>query len=217
MPEMQSEELAAAVLSKHFGFDVTKIPEGAKKSADFLVEVEGFRCLVEVKEKRPNRALVLKRGESFEAGEVYGEGTRLTRQADITKTTSNAKKQLRENIAHYKWIDATIAAELAVKEVLATVNPELETLLMEMPSPPLAKLYGTILERYLGEKSPYLKQIQKGVEIRNRLVHRHDAEAIDDQEASDYVQSIEGAIFHLLSLAHPNSLLITSARSHVYR
>ena len=77
-----------------------------------------------------------------------------------------------ENIAHHKWIDATIAAELAIKDVLSKANPDLELLLMEMPSPPLVKLYGVILEKHLGEKSPYLKRIKNGVEIRNRLVHK---------------------------------------------
>jgi len=116
-----------------------------------------------------------------------------------------------ENIAHHKWIDATIAAELAVKEVLAKVNPDIEVLLMEMPSPPLAKLYGSILENYLGEKSPFLKHIRKGVEVRNRLIHKPYAEQIDAQDANDYVAHIEGAIFHLLCRLYPNEKLIQNA------
>jgi len=116
-----------------------------------------------------------------------------------------------ENIAHHKWIDATIAAELAVKEVLSKVCPELELLLMEMPSPPLSKLYGSILENYLGERSPYLKQIRNGVEVRNRLIHKPYAEQIDQQEANDYVAYIEAAIFHLLYKLYPNELLIENA------
>jgi hypothetical protein len=120
-----------------------------------------------------------------------------------------------ENIAHHKWIDATIAAELAVKEVLSSKKPELEVLLMEMPSPPLAKLYGSILEEYLGERSPYLKFIREGVEVRNRLVHKPYAESIDLQVANNYVRHIEGAIFHLLSIIHPENQLILNAYEQV--
>ena len=120
-----------------------------------------------------------------------------------------------ENIAHRKWIDATIAAELAVKEVLSKANPDLELLLLEMPSPPLSKLYGVILEKYLGEKSPYLKQISKGVEIRNRLVHRPHSEHINIQDANDYVSYIESAIFHLLHRLYPNEHLINNAYKYV--
>ena len=113
-----------------------------------------------------------------------------------------------EEISHHKWIDATIAAELAVKEVLMRCQPILETILLEVPSPPLDKLYGKILEKYLGERSPYLSIIRKGVEIRNKLVHRPNIEKIDGKEAIDYVQNIEKAIFHLLTLLYPGDKLI---------
>jgi hypothetical protein len=113
-----------------------------------------------------------------------------------------------ENISHHKWIDATIAAELAIKEVLIIHNPNLEILLMEIPSPPLDKLYGSILEEYLGERSPYLNKIKKGVEIRNKLVHKPNGYKIDTQKANEYVNIIEAAIFHLLYLIYPNHNLV---------
>ncbi|WP_020401798.1 hypothetical protein [Gracilimonas tropica] len=113
-----------------------------------------------------------------------------------------------ENTPHHKWIDATIAAELAIKEVLSKVNPSFETLLLEMPSPSLAKLYGKILKEQLGESSPYRKEIIKGVQIRNKLIHRHDSPDVDSQKALNYVKNIEKAIFHLLSLLYPNNQLI---------
>lgn len=113
-----------------------------------------------------------------------------------------------EKISHHKWIDATIAAELAVKEVLSTAVPNLDTLLMELPSPPLVKLYGSILETYLGEKSPYLNKIRKGVEVRNKLIHRPLEHTISNQDAIDYVNDIEAAIFHLLGLIYPSNTLI---------
>jgi hypothetical protein len=90
---------------------------------------------------------------------------------------------------HHKWIDATIAAELAVKEVLIRANPDLETVLLELPSPPLTKLYGILLEKYLGERSPFVSKIGRGVEVRNRLVHRPNEERIDLKEVFDYVDN----------------------------
>lgn len=122
----------------------------------------------------------------------------------------------KELLPHHKWIDATIAAELAVKEILIRTNPKLETLLLELPSPPLTKLYGKILEDYLGERSPFLSKIGKGVEVRNRLVHRPNEERIDLKDAFNYVDTIEAAIFHLLTLAYPDDKLLyyTSNKLH---
>jgi hypothetical protein len=115
-----------------------------------------------------------------------------------------------EQINNYKWITATIAAELAVKEVLIRARPDLEKLLLELPAPPMTKLYGSILEHYLGQRTPYMKAINKGHEVRNKLIHRPSSVKIDDQEAINYVNDIERAIFHLLSLLYPKNNLIKS-------
>ena len=117
-----------------------------------------------------------------------------------------------EHMPHHKWIDATIAAELAIKEVLARAKPDLEPLLVNMQSPPFSKLYGDVLATYLGEESPFRKRLITGQEVRNALVHRPGAEQIDSQEANDYVEAVEGAIFHLLSLLYPKDPLIVEAR-----
>jgi hypothetical protein len=42
----------------------------------------------------------------------------------------------------HAWIDATIAAELAIKEFFILYKPELAPFVLEVPSPPLSKLYG---------------------------------------------------------------------------
>lgn len=118
----------------------------------------------------------------------------------------------RESQPHHKWIDATIAAELAVKEVLCRAHPSMESMLIEMPSPPFSKMYGPLLKHYLGEESPFRKQLITGQERRNALVHRPGALLIDRQEANDYVAIVEGAIFHLLSLLYPHDELIRQAR-----
>lgn len=111
-------------------------------------------------------------------------------------------KARNETIPHYKWIDATIAAELAIKEFLIRLKPEIAVLLLEIPSPPLSKLYGTVLESLGLERSPKLKELSKGVEIRNRLVHRPETMNIDLDEANKYVHDVEIAIHHLMFLLY---------------
>jgi hypothetical protein len=117
-----------------------------------------------------------------------------------------------ERQPHHKWIDATIAAELAIKEVLCRAHPLMESMLLELPSPPFSKMYGPLLKQYLGEVSPFRKQLITGQEKRNMLIHRPGGPQIDHQEANDYVSAVEGAIFHLLSLLYPNDELIKQAR-----
>lgn len=107
----------------------------------------------------------------------------------------------RARSARFGWIEATIAAELAIKEVLARVEPKLETLLFEVPSAPITTLYGPILEEVCGKRSPYLKQLGEGARRRNRLIHRPGTSLPDGQEFRDYVEVVEAAIEHLLKLA----------------
>jgi len=109
----------------------------------------------------------------------------------------------KESHPKYKWIDATIAAELAVKEFLILIKPEVEAVLLEAPSPPLHKLYGSILESYTGQQSPALKHIAEGARVRNQLVHRPEQVDIDLQEAIDYLKHVEIAIGHLLGIINP--------------
>jgi len=116
-----------------------------------------------------------------------------------------------ESMPHHKWIDATIAAELAVKEVLCTARPEIAPVLLEVPSPPFSKMYGSLLKTYLGAESPYRKKLIKGQEKRNALIHRHDSQRVDQRCADDYVNVVEAAIFHLLSLLYPNDELVKQA------
>ncbi|MBP1950697.1 hypothetical protein [Virgibacillus litoralis] len=117
-------------------------------------------------------------------------------------------KAKQEENPRFMWIEATIAAELAIKEFLIKLKPDLESILLELPSPPLTKLYGVILESYSGERYPDLKVLSKGIEIRNRLVHRPLNEEIDYKKAIKYVEDIESAIFYLLKKLYPNDLLI---------
>ena len=113
-----------------------------------------------------------------------------------------------ENSPRHRWIDATLAAELAIKEFLIRFKPDMETFLLEVPSPPLHELYGAVLESFVQERSPKLREIAKGVEIRNRFVHKPKEEHISVEQASKYVQDIEIAIYHLLHLLYPDDACI---------
>ena len=112
----------------------------------------------------------------------------------------------------YQWIDATIAAELAIKEFVIRKKPEFETLMLEIASPRLGKMYGSILKSITGCESPKKKEIDKGTEKRNRLLHRPNEPDPDFQEALDYVDAVEIAIFHLLSLLYPDDWVF----NHLY-
>lgn len=113
-----------------------------------------------------------------------------------------------ETNVRQRWISATIAAELAVKEFLIARKADLAPLLLELPSPPLGKLYGSILEHYAGQRSPMRRALIKGVEIRNRLIHRPCECDVSVEQAIEYVGKVEQAIYHLLSLLHPGDPII---------
>lgn len=100
----------------------------------------------------------------------------------------------------FRWIEATTAAELAIKEALLRMEPKFAPLLLEVPSPPLGRLYGSVLEAVAGERSPFLKALQKGVEVRNRLVHRPSEPDPDPQQLADYVGDVDRAVRHLRRL-----------------
>lgn len=108
-------------------------------------------------------------------------------------------KAINERDPKYKWIYATIAAELAIKEYLIRKASNLESVLIDIPSPPLDKLYGKVLETYGKIKLDVkIGDIQNGVKIRNCLVHRPGSIKIDGDMAERYVHIIETAILQLL-------------------
>ena len=107
----------------------------------------------------------------------------------------------RSNGLRFKWVEATVAAELAIKEVLARIEPKLTTLLLEVPSPPIHKLYGDVLEAAAGTPSPYVHQLKLGAERRNRIIHKIEPIQFGLQETIDYIQIVTEAIDHLLTLS----------------
>jgi len=100
----------------------------------------------------------------------------------------------------YQWIYATIAAELAIKEILVRIEPKLRVILEELPSPPLNKLYGEVLQSLGGAKLPDsdLKELQKGARRRNELVHNPKSKTPSFKEVYKYIDFIEDKIKWLL-------------------
>lgn len=100
----------------------------------------------------------------------------------------------------FQWIEATIAAELAIKEILVRIEPKLEVLLYNLPSPPLDKLYGDVLKSISGESSPFVNVVRDGARIRNYLVHKPKSHIFNYQEVYDYIANIKKAIKYLLDV-----------------
>jgi len=112
-------------------------------------------------------------------------------------------RAINENNPRYKYIDATIAAELAIKEFLIRRDPCIEDLLLEVPAPPLYKLYGSILKKYNnGKNSPYKKILEDGAKIRNDLIHKPQNINVSHEDANKYIHDVLNAIYHLLYLLY---------------
>ena len=98
------------------------------------------------------------------------------------------------------WIEATTAAELAIKEALIQLEPKLAVLLLELPSPPLDKLYRKVLKDVAGEESPKWRVLMDGAVRRNKLIHRPGTEAPDAEENIQYLEAVREAFMHLKKL-----------------
>ncbi len=114
--------------------------------------------------------------------------------------TQHLHEAERSSGLEFQWIEATIAAELAIKEILIRLEPKLEVLLLKVPSPPLGKLYGEVLKAVTGEEYPKRGVLQKGADKRNELVHRPQSDELDPQKVVDYLQDVRSAIEHLLKV-----------------
>jgi hypothetical protein len=119
-------------------------------------------------------------------------------------------KAINEDEPRYKWIYATIAAELAIKEYLIEKDWRLEVLLNSVQSPPLNKLYGPILKQYSGlDSAMSSKDIQNAIEVRNMLLHRPKEININSKSANLYVQNVKTLIFQLITDLYPGYRLIS--------
>ena len=98
----------------------------------------------------------------------------------------------------YRWIYATMAAELAIKEILVRREPKLQVILETLPSPPLNRLYGDVLESVAGVRSTSLSKLQNGARRRNELVHNPRSPTPTFNEVKEYINFIEDMIRWLL-------------------
>lgn len=80
-------------------------------------------------------------------------------------------KAYEEANPRFKWINGTIAAEHAFKEFLSLKDPRAESLMLNIPSPPIEKLYKNVLFSYTNQKSCMYRELQKGATRRNELIH----------------------------------------------
>lgn len=119
----------------------------------------------------------------------------------------------REHNPRHMWIDAAIAAELGIKEFLARRIPEVVPLLLDVPSPPLSKLYGSILKAYDGSPSPWATRLQDGANRRNDLVHKHTSATPDAQEAANYVNLVVAVLYDLMARLYPDDPTIADLRA----
>ncbi|MFD5852495.1 hypothetical protein ACFWGC_20195 [Cytobacillus pseudoceanisediminis] len=123
------------------------------------------------------------------------------------KHLHRAKKEVNPR---YKWIETTIALELAIKEILMRKNPDVKFLLLELPAPPLDKLYKQIFKHYFNEEIPRKMReiVNEGAKIRNKLVHSPQEITIQRQDAINYVYQAEELIFYILKILYPNDYII---------
>ncbi|PGM84729.1 zinc chelation protein SecC [Bacillus cereus] len=119
-----------------------------------------------------------------------------------------------EDESEIKWINATIAAELAIKEFYMNYDEKFSFILLEMPSPPLYKMYGKMLESITGKKCTKLKSIQKGVEIRNSLVHSPSEQKLSTPQVNQYISDVETSIFELLDILEQDKKFVDDFKEH---
>ena len=115
------------------------------------------------------------------------------------------------------WILAVTAAELAIKEALVRIEPSIERLLLETPSPPIAKLYGRLLEHYAGRRSGFVNALRVGAERRNQLIHSPSAPPPSREEWESFLRDCGRAIFELVVITRTSQSLPLSSILSKYK
>jgi len=111
-------------------------------------------------------------------------------------------KAFNEPNSRHQWINATICAELAFKEFLATYDSKCASLITYAPSPPLPILYKQVLSEQTGEESPFAKELGDGATLRNSLIHKPKYPAPGRKKTEVYVHVVQSAILHLQYLLY---------------
>jgi len=122
----------------------------------------------------------------------------LSENEEALMATSYLHQARNAETERYQWIYATIAAELAIKEILGRIEPKLQVMLSTLPSPPLNKLYGDVLQSVAGVRSEGLNRLQTGAEIRNKLLHSPGSVDLPPDKVNDYVSFVDDRIRWLL-------------------
>lgn len=108
-----------------------------------------------------------------------------------------------ETVPRFRWIDATIAAELAIKEALVRKCPLLNNEIMVSRVDNWTRLYKGKMKQVFGEESPYYPAIKKGATKRNKLIHSTRSVALSEGEAMEYLHQVALAIRNLYKLLYP--------------
>lgn len=87
----------------------------------------------------------------------------------------------------------------------------------KLPSPPIAKLYGEILEEYseAGGRSPSLSWMGPGARIRNTLIHSPEDIKIPEADSWKYVRAVSVALYDLLARLYPDDTAIAQHAAHL--
>lgn len=116
-------------------------------------------------------------------------------------------KAFNETNTRHQWINATISAELAFKEFLATYDPKSASLITYAPTPPLPILYKQVLLEQTGVPSPYSKELGEGATMRNNLIHKPNFPSPNKDKTQEYLYMVQSAILHLQYLLYKDKPL----------
>jgi hypothetical protein len=122
----------------------------------------------------------------------------------VLRGTRHLYSAFAEPIPALKWIAATTAAELCVKDALVRADPSLQARVNAKgrAKPDVPLLYGQLLFAALGERSPFARDLQLGAERRNELVHNPGAHDPTEGEALAYVNTVHMAVQHIYRLLY---------------
>jgi len=129
--------------------------------------------------------------------------------------THHLFKAIKETDSRHQLMNLALALDLGIKEYLVRKksDPEIEVLIKKLPSPPLDRLYGEVLECFAGEKTPVKMSIIKELtDNRNRLIHtviKPDQQNLDSHNIKEYRAATEITLYHLWLDLYPYDEIIT--------
>lgn len=125
-------------------------------------------------------------------------------QQEILPLEGFSHLRLRTGGPKQAWVEAAIAAELAIKDFVARSSELAAVILERLQSPPVQEMYGRVLKQIGGSESPVRKELAWGAEVRNHLVHRIRAPLPTSRVVFMYRYIVELALYHLMSILYPS-------------